>query len=177
MFKIICLIMLSNSSVITLFTARQDKPTKNWQIVNDGVMRGRSEGSFEMIKKDYLHFYGKVSLKNNGGFSSIRYALKTLEATGNDFIRLTVQGDGKKYQFRIITKENPNFSYVTYFQTKENLETIDISLNKMYPAFRGRNLNLPNFEKGELKELGILIGNKKEESFNLKIQKIEIKRG
>ncbi|MFN4198010.1 MAG: CIA30 family protein, partial [Flavobacterium sp.] len=54
-------------------------------------------------------------------------------------------------------------------------EIIEIPLNRMYPSFRGRTLNLPNFEANTIEEIAFLIGNKKNESFTLLIDKIELK--
>ena len=44
----------------------------------------------------------------------------------------------------------------------------------MYPSFRGRKLNKENFNKTSIEEIGFLIGNKKQEKFNLEIDKIEL---
>ena len=44
----------------------------------------------------------------------------------------------------------------------------------MYPSFRGRKLNQPNFDNAYIQEIGILIGNKKEENFKLILDKIEL---
>ena len=40
--------------------------------------------------------------------------------------------------------------------------------------FRGRKLNMSNFNYEKLSEIGILIGNKKNEDFRLEIIKIEL---
>ena len=42
----------------------------------------------------------------------------------------------------------------------------------MYPAFRGRRLNLDNFSSNFIEEIAILIGNKKPQRFRLEIDKI-----
>jgi NADH dehydrogenase [ubiquinone] 1 alpha subcomplex assembly factor 1 len=42
----------------------------------------------------------------------------------------------------------------------------------MYPSFRGRRLNQPNFSNDSIEELTFLIGNKKSEKFKLLIDKI-----
>ncbi len=43
-----------------------------WQVVNDGVMGGLSRGSVKVTEGHTLLFAGETSLRNNGGFSSIR---------------------------------------------------------------------------------------------------------
>jgi hypothetical protein len=39
-----------------------------WQIINDGVMGGMSEGRFKINTDQTADFWGNVSLENNGGF-------------------------------------------------------------------------------------------------------------
>jgi hypothetical protein len=45
----------------------------------------------------------------------------------------------------------------------------------MYPSFRGRKLDKPNFSEDYIEEIAFLIGNKSEEKFQLLIDKIELK--
>ena len=45
----------------------------------------------------------------------------------------------------------------------------------MYPSFRGRRLNKSNFSDDKIQEIAFLIGNKKEENFQLLIDKIDLK--
>lgn len=49
-----------------------------------------------------------------------------------------------------------------------------ILLNDLYPTFRGRRLDQPNYNHDTIQELGFLIGNKKEQDFELIIDKIEL---
>ncbi|MFT6036560.1 MAG: NADH dehydrogenase [ubiquinone] 1 alpha subcomplex assembly factor 1 [Marivirga sp.] len=43
----------------------------DWYIVNDGVMGGLSSGKAQITDEGFL-FFGTVSLRNNGGFTSLR---------------------------------------------------------------------------------------------------------
>ena len=54
-------------------------------------------------------------------------------------------------------------------------QTIEIPFSSMYPAFRGRRLNTKNYPGEQMEMIAFLIGNKKAESFNLEIDKIELK--
>jgi hypothetical protein len=45
----------------------------------------------------------------------------------------------------------------------------------MYPSFRGRKLDAPNFSHDSIEEIVFLIGNKKNERFELIIDKIALK--
>ena len=44
----------------------------------------------------------------------------------------------------------------------------------MYPSFRGRRLNTPNFSHDFIEQIVFLIGNKKKEDFKLIIDTIEL---
>ena len=87
---------------------------------------------------------------------------------------MKIRGDGKRYQLRIKGKSNDYYSYVKYFQTSNVWEEMKIPINSMYPSFRGRKLDEENFNKTSIEEIGFLIGNKKQEKFNLEIDKIEL---
>ncbi|WP_319500331.1 CIA30 family protein [uncultured Draconibacterium sp.] len=145
-----------------------------WYRVNDDVMGGRSTCSFKINEEGNALFTGQISLENNGGFSSVHYRFSPLETTGYQFLMLRVKGDGKRYQVRIKNRAGDYYSYIAYFTTTGEWQDIRIPLKDMYPSFRGRTLDMPNFEGGKIEEFALLIGNKKEEAFRLTIDKIEL---
>ncbi|MDG2228330.1 MAG: CIA30 family protein [Flavobacteriales bacterium] len=49
-----------------------------------------------------------------------------------------------------------------------------MNLKDLYPSFRGNKLNKENFNESSIEEISFLIANKKNESFKLLIDKIEI---
>ena len=51
---------------------------------------------------------------------------------------------------------------------------LEISLKSMYPSFRGRRLDLPNFSQNHIEEITFLVANKKNENFKLLIDIIEL---
>jgi hypothetical protein len=114
-------------------------------------------------------------LENNGGFCSVRSSLDTIQVEGFEKIAFRVKGDGKRYQVRIKARSSDFYSYIAYFNTTGEWQTIEVRLNEMYPSVRGRRLNGPNFKKDAIEEMSFLIGNKKAESFQLLIDKIMLK--
>ena len=60
------------------------------------------------------------------------------------------------------------------FKTTGEWQTVELKLAAFYPSFRGRKLNLPNYEAESFEEIVFLIGNKKNESFKLLLDKIEL---
>jgi len=167
---------MTNSVLIFDFGAKSD--ISDWKVVDDNVMGGRSNGNFYLSEQgngifDGI-FEGKVSLENNGGFSSLRYIFDRKNIQGYTKINIHLKGDKKRYQFRLKTNQNDRHSYVSYFETSEEWEIITLYLADMIPNFRGQRLDLSNYQAEELAEIGFLIGNKEEQNFRLEINKVEL---
>lgn len=165
--------LLMNTSLV-LFDFSQESNLRNWRIVDDVVMGGRSDGNFYINKEGHGVFTGKVSLENNGGFSSVRYRFRTKKIDAYSKIKMRLKGDGKKYQFRFKTSLYDYHSYVIEFTTSGEWEIVTLNLDEMRPQFRGRKLRMNNFPGKQIEEMAILIGNKKPEKFQLLIDKIEL---
>jgi len=164
--------LLINSQLV--FDFNDDANISDWRIVDDVVMGGRSNGQFKIDSDGNGVFSGDVSLENNGGFSSVRYQFEKINTTKDSKINIRLKGDGKEYQFRVKNKRNTYYSYITNFKTSGYWENIIINLKDLYPSFRGQTLNIPNFAGNSIEEIAFLIGNKKNESFTLVLDKIEI---
>jgi hypothetical protein len=162
-----------NSQVIFDFNKKTD--IKDWKIVDDVVMGGESSGTFKLNDEGFGVFEGNISLENNGGFSSLRSTFGKQPIKENTKVVLTLRGDGKKYQFRIKSNSSEYYSYILPFLTSGEWQEIEIPLKDMYPSFRGRRLNKPNFSHEYIEEIRFLIGNKKNEKFKLLLDKIELK--
>ncbi|MDG1660584.1 MAG: CIA30 family protein [Winogradskyella sp.] len=157
---------------MTLFDFNFESNIRNWKIVDDVVMGGRSNGNFKINDTGYGEFSGDVSLKNNGGFSSVRYNFNTVSSSNFKSFQLRIKGDGNSFQFRVKSSNRQRFYYIYTFNTSGDWETISIPFNKMEPAFRGYKLDQPNFDGLQMEEIAFLIGNKKEQSFKLFIDSI-----
>ncbi len=155
-----------------IFTFNKTSNLEHWKVVDDAVMGGKSSGHFKLNEDGMGIFYGKVSLDNNGGFSSLRYRGNSIDTQGYQQLVLRLKGDGKRYQFRVKANPDDNHSYVSYFTTTGEWETINIVLTDLFPRFRGRNLSIPNFTGGAIEELGFLVANKKAEDFTFLIESI-----
>ena len=144
-----------------IFDFSESSGIEAWQVVNDGVMGGLSDGSIRLTKGGHALYSGEVSLENNGGFSSVRHRLSQIDISEFENICIRVKGDGKRYQFRL--KEDPydRHSFITYFETTGNWEEICLPLSEFYPTFRGYRLTMDNFQGKILGEIGLLVGNKK----------------
>lgn len=174
--KIIVGILIVASCINTelIFNFEKDSELGNWSTVDDVVMGGRSNGSLSVTDDGHGLFSGTISLDNNGGFSSLRYTFNSILVQKDNLIKIRLKGDGKQYQFRVKNKVSDYKSYTTRFETTEDWQHIEIRLGDLFPTFRGRKLSRPDFDHDSIEEIRFLIGNKRPESFQLLIDKIEL---
>ena len=163
---------LANSQFV-LFNADQQENI-DWWVVNDGVMGGLSDGNFSVEEKVAV-FKGTVSTRNNGGFTMVRGEINKMNVTSASSFVLHIKGDGKTYQFRSKSESGQRHAYVHSFTTTGEWQQIEIPFDVLVARFRGRDVNLPNFEGETLTEVAFLIGNKVNESFELQIESIILK--
>jgi len=169
------IILFSSMASHVIFDFKKNSDIENWIIIDDVVMGGKSSGIFKLNSEGHGVFEGAISLKNNGGFSSVRYKFEKSLIKEYTKVILKIKGDGKKYQFRIKSNSQDYYSYIYPFPTTGEWEEVQILLKDMYPSFRGRKLDQPNFSKDYIEEIAFLIGNKNQEKFKLLIDKIELK--
>ena len=144
----------------------------DWNVVNDGVMGGLSRSRIELLGDGTARFSGEVSLENNGGFASTRARLNKNLPSNIKSVAARVQGDGKRYSFRIRTAGQ--FSRVAYKMefgtTTGKWEAHEFPLSEFIPTFRGRTLEgAPSIEPADIQEVGFLIADKQKGPFTLLI--------
>jgi NADH dehydrogenase [ubiquinone] 1 alpha subcomplex assembly factor 1 len=169
------ILIVTMMQTATIFDFNKKVDINDWTIVDDVVMGGKSSGKFYLNQEGNGVFEGSVSLENNGGFSSLRYSFDAISTKSYSKIILKIKGDGKSYQFRVKDKSSNYYSYITYFESSKDWQTIELNLSDMYPSFRGRKLNSSNYSSESIEEIAILFGNKKEETFKLEIDSIVLK--
>ncbi|MFZ4102142.1 MAG: CIA30 family protein [Sphingobacterium thalpophilum] len=174
---LILLLILSlptKSTMEEIYTFSNQKDINEWNVVNDGVMGGISKSSLVLTNTGNGKFSGHVSLANNGGFASIQLDRTISVPQEKKFIVLRIKGDGKRYEFRIKGKSSQFESYVHQFSTSGDWENLKLSIREFYPQYRGRKLNIPNFNFKTIGQLSFLISNKREEDFELLIDRISL---
>lgn len=157
-------------------TCLMDMSIEPWLTVNDAVMGGLSSGGMVMLK-EHLTFQGYLSLQNNGGFSSVRRPTQESFAHSNG-IRLTVEGDGRRYQLRL--RQDRNFDGIAWrreFITDGSIQLVELPFAEFEPVYRGQTVpNAGTLEPGLIRQIGFLIADKTEGAFSLSILKMEIIR-
>jgi monofunctional biosynthetic peptidoglycan transglycosylase len=151
-----------------------------WTIVNDDVMGGRSTSLMRITDEGFANFAGILSLENNGGFASTRSSLLNRSLDGCDGLVIRVKGDGRSYRFRLRTsKDLDGVAYQREFQTTKGKWTeLVLPFVEFVASYRGRLLP----ERGpvnpaEIRQVGILIADKKPGPFTLTIAWIASYRG
>ena len=163
------LLSLLMATTLTLLDFSATTTPDTWRIVNDGVMGGLSSSSFRIDEGGHGVFAGQVRLENNGGFAMVQFPHERLAVDAYGKVTLRLKGDGKTYQFRLRAARNDRYTYNQSFTTSGEWETISLDFADFAPAWRGRQLDMPNFPGEQLTEVAILIGNKRAEEFELRV--------
>ena len=167
-------VSLSSSPARTI--TEFDKPSNRklaWQVVDDGVMGGLSKGKLSFGKDGIMRFEGKLSLENNGGFSSIRTRDLNLDLSDSKGLIARVKGDGRSYQIRVGSDaryRGMEVSFMAEFATKKG-KWIEVKLpfSDLVGSWRGRSLEDEVFNPAKVQRLGMILADKKPGPFKLEV--------
>ena len=152
------------------FDGGKDEP--KWFSVDDSVMGGVSKGGL-VIEDGSLVFSGKLSLENNGGFSSLRTGGRKYDFSGKDGFVLRVKGDGRTYKLRIETDARYNGSEIGYqadFKTEDGkFIEVNVPFDAFEPGWRGRDLDGPPLDLPKVEEIGLVLADGKAGPFSIEV--------
>lgn len=145
-----------------------------WQVINDGVMGGRSLSRVS-YNDDGLLFEGTLSLENNGGFASTRAPINIRIPT-NATITIRVKGDGRQYQLRFRPDGNRwGIAYAAQFESSDQWQTVTLTPGDFNVVYRGRRvIGAPPIEQVEMGTLGWMLADKQPGPFSLTIGSISL---
>ena len=162
-----------------LIDFRNKEQSKGWIAVNDGVMGGRSVGKLSRSDNSGMSFFGTLSLKNNGGFTSIRSGRMNIEMAPEDGFRIRLKGDGRTYICNLYPKtRRMAFSYRASLPTVAGQWTeVVVPLNDFTPTSFGRRVQ----DKGPLSPdqiggIGFMLSDKKPGAFKLEIEWVKVEQ-
>jgi len=165
------------SSMRALMSFDNSPQEPRWVAVNDGVMGGRSSGR-PTVADGELEFNGELSLANNGGFASVRSVGRDFDLSDASAVILRVRGDGRRYQLRLATDARYRGLPVSYgagFDTTAGEWTeVRVPLASLEPTVRGSSLQGPPLDPSQVREIGLLIADKREGTFALSVDWIAV---
>ncbi len=160
------------ASETTLFNFPAATNDPAWQVVNDGVMGGVSTSQFQRLTNGGALFSGVVSLKNNGGFASVRSARVGENLSGLEAFVIRVRGDGRRYKFTARTEAGVDTAiYQSAFTTKPGeWDDHRLAFKDFVPTYRGRVLtDVPPLNPAKIASVGFLIADKQDGPFRLEL--------
>lgn len=154
----------------------QNGSGSNWQIINDGVMGGLSEGVAE-VTKETLFFQGKVSLENNGGFSSLRGPFKKYDLSNFKIVKIKYRSTGQDIAFRMELDQRwfmPAFKE-NLPETANEWHTIKLPLTefKEYRIGRATGQTMSTEKLASVIRLGFITNTKKACAFEFEVDYME----
>ena len=164
-----------------LFDFGQPNAAARWQIVNDGVMGGRSTSRTEVVADSQMRFAGTLSQEKNGGFASVKSKLDSARSTSlglkaGDVIVMRVQGHGRKYTFNLYLPDRRTaFSHQLECQTQANqLKEIQLPIDRFVAHSFGRPVRGATLDPARVHSPGILLGDKRAGEFQIIVDWIKV---
>ncbi len=159
-----------------LFDFSDPDDIERWRIVVDGVMGGQSTGALA-IDDERLVFSGETSLRNNGGFSSIRARIPDGSLAGYEALRIRVKGDGRTYILGTSTLSGRGDSYWSRFDTTVGeWTTVTVPISEMVRQYFGTPIR-GRIQPSAVRGLEFYIYDKQAGPFRLEVEEIEAVRG
>ena len=161
---------------LPMYDFGNNKTGQEWYVINDGVMGGLSQGKLSLTK-DYLHYEGRVSLENNGGFASIRAPYGEYDLT--PYKSVEIRYKSTSYDFAFVLENRQRFYEPTY---KHNLPStnnkwVTLKMNLVdfggYQLGRKLNTQLTKQIQSEIIRMGFISNEKRAGDFDLSIDYIK----
>ena len=165
-------IMTDTTLLIDLETADID----DWQIVNDGVMGGRSQG-FVDIEDGVLRFTGDL-VTRGGGFTSVR-TFGPFDLSGYQGLALRVRGNGRPFEAEINDRQRYGprpVSRRAAFATTEDWQTVHVPFATLRASSFGRPVDVPPLSLADVQRIGFYIVDGKDGPFRLEVASISAYR-
>jgi hypothetical protein len=160
----------------TLFTFGSPPKEPYWRIVNDRVMGGLSNSSFQITADHSGRFQGTLSLENSGGFCSVRFTRQVSLHPDLTGFSLRCQGSSCTFQFRLyLGPDDSQPAFTSSFQPPAgSWDQIRLPLQSFTAVQRGKTIpDLPPPQPDEIYQVGLLIADQQQGDFWLEIDQIQ----
>ena len=161
-------------STQTIADFKTEATSLRWNSINDGVMGGRSQGSSYITEASHLYFKGEISLKNNGGFSSIRTSGSKHDLSAFKGIQLRIKGDGRMYYLTTRTNGSRRIAYWSPIHTKKGeWVVVKVPFSTFYATSFGRKIPGMKLNTANISSIGFMLYDKKAGDFSLEVSEIK----
>lgn len=153
-----------------------DTDASSWEVLNDGVMGGRSEGHLT-TDEGVLRFTGEV-VTEGGGFTSVR-TQQALDLEGYDGLELRVRGGGRTFEVDVrddARHGGRSISRRAPFDTGPEWAWVRISFDELGATVFGRSVDAPPIDLANVQRIGIFIIDGQDGSFRLEVDAIRAYR-
>lgn len=156
---------------------RIESRVNDWHVVTDRVMGGLSDSNVAYSKESLL-FSGYVSLKNNGGFASIRSTQQQFDLSAFSEVEIRFRTSDLDRTFALRLNTNNRYyrpSYNQYFKARSTAwQTQRFKLKDFKETILGKTTGntIPLSKLKRILRLGIMLNDKKEGNFSLEIDSI-----
>lgn len=172
---LLCVVLLATPKEPLKIDFGLEKDGRRWGVTNDTVMGGRSEGKARLTRNS-VSYSGRISLENNGGFSSFKSPYARIDLSDYEYLEMRVKSKGSRFAF---TLEMSTRFYRPYYkqlvETKsEEWETIKLKMSdfKLYRMSRTNGQQLTKEDAARLIRIGFISDDKREIDFDLEIDYI-----
>jgi hypothetical protein len=159
---------VSITAPVTLFTFdRADEA--EWDVVNDGVMGGRSAG-FVAVEQGTLRFTGAL-VTQGGGFTSVR-ARRAVDLSGQLGIELRVRGSGRQFEVELddgVRMYGRTVSRRAPFATSAAWTVVRVPFSALRSSIFGQSVNAPLIDVARIQGLGLYMADGQDGSFRLEV--------
>ena len=159
---------MSADSSLTLFDF-DDPDASGWQIENDGVMGGRSQG-FVQIEEGTMVFTGEV-VTQGGGFTSVR-GERAADLSAYDGIELRVRGGGRTFDLDVddgTRHRGREVNRQASFPTTEDWATVRVPFADLETTAHGEPVSVDLLDRSGIQTLGIYIADGIDGPFQLEV--------
>ncbi len=143
-----------------------------WDVVNDGVMGGRSAG-FVAVEQGTLRFTGTL-VTQGGGFTSVR-ARRDVDLSGQTGIELRVRGSGRMFEVELddgLRTYGRSVSRRAPFPSSVEWAVIRVPLSELRSTVFGRAVNAPPIDLAHIRSLGLYMADGQDGPFRLEVDYI-----
>lgn len=160
-----------NPIMMTLFEFSATEEAA-WQVVNDGVMGGRSQG-YVTIEDGVLRFTGTL-VTRGGGFTSVRtdrsvdlesYAGVELRVRGNGRTFEIEVSDGTRFGGRPVSRRAP-------FETSAEWAVVRVPFSAFRTTVFGQRVTVAPIDLSKVKRIGLYILDGQDGPFRLEVDAI-----